>query len=218
VSKSSHPLPLTRLCAICDADVCARAGWSLVDFAAACLEGGARMLQVRAKTLSGYAFLEAVRAIVDRARPSSALVIVNDRADIARLAGAGGVHVGQDDLTPAQVRRVGGDDMIVGLSTHTVAQVDAAIDQRIDYLAIGPVYSTATKVTGYDAVGLVAVRAACARTSASGLPVMAIGGITLERASLVVQAGASAVAVIGDLLAGGDPRTRVRAYLERLGG
>src|SRR6184192_3946646 len=97
---------LPRLCAILDAEVAERAGWTLVSLAAACLAGSARFLQVRAKAATGAWLLEAATAIVEQARAADAIVIVNDRADIARLAGAGGVHVGQDDLSPADVRRV----------------------------------------------------------------------------------------------------------------
>jgi thiamine-phosphate pyrophosphorylase len=207
-------LPDTRLCVICDADVCERAGWALTEYAAACFDAGARFVQIRAKALPGRAFLDHATAIVERSRQYGALVVVNDRADIARLAAAGGVHVGQDDLGPAQVRAVAGTGVIVGLSTHTPAQLETALASPIDYAAIGPVYSTATKATGYERVGLERVREASRR--AGGLPIVGIGGITLERAPAVIGAGAAAVAVIGDLLATGDPRTRVRAYLDVL--
>jgi len=143
-------------------------------------------------------------------------LIVNDRADIARLAGAAGVHVGQDDLPPDAARRIVGRERIVGLSTHTTAQVDAAVREPVNYIAIGPVFGTASKATGYDAVGLAMVQQAAARAHARGLQVVAIGGITLDRAEEVVRAGADAVAVISDLLRTGDPRARVREYLDRL--
>jgi len=143
-------------------------------------------------------------------------LIVNDRADIARLAGAAGVHVGQDDLPPDAARRIVGRERIVGLSTHTTAQVEAAVREPVNYIAIGPVFGTASKATGYDAVGLAMVQEAAARAHARGLQVVAIGGITLDRAAEVVHAGADAVAVISDLLRTGDPRARVREYLDRL--
>jgi thiamine-phosphate pyrophosphorylase len=209
-------LPATHLYAICDAELCAQAGWSLVDLAAACFDGGARLLQIRAKTLSGQAFLDVAASVVELGRACGALVVVNDRADIARLAGAGGVHVGQDDLTPLQVRAVAGADTVVGLSTHTLEQVHAAVRAPVDYLAIGPLYSTSTKATGYEAVGLGGLRQASLTASAARLPVVAIGGITLERAPQLIEGGAAAVAVIGDLLATGDPRARVRAYVAQL--
>jgi thiamine-phosphate pyrophosphorylase len=188
-----------------------------VDLAAAYLRGGARFLQLRAKQASGAEFLDLASRVVEQARATGAAVIVNDRADIARLAGATGVHLGQEDLAPADVRRIVGDTALVGLSTHTVEQMEAAVHQPVTYVAIGPVFGSGTKATGYDAVGLEMVRAAAARARAAGLPLVAIGGITLETASAVLQAGAASVAVIGDLLVTGDPQARVRAFLERLG-
>ena len=171
------------------------------------------MLQVRAKHLAGRDLLDAAAAIVARAASSGATVIVNDRADIARLCGAAGVHVGQEDLAPAQVRAILGPAAIVGLSTHTAEQFDRALLEPIDYVAVGPVYGTATKATGYAPIGLEAVRAAAARTAALGMPVVAIGGINRETAPHVLAAGAHSVAVISDLLAGGDPAARVRGFL-----
>jgi thiamine-phosphate pyrophosphorylase len=209
-SMSVLPSPLY---VICDAEVCARSGWSLVDFASACLDGGARLLQIRAKAASGQALLDATTAIVRRAASVQATVIVNDRADVARMAGASGVHVGQTDMAPADVHAVAGAQAIVGLSTHTPEQVHHAVHEPVSYLAIGPVFSTVTKATGYDAVGLALVREAAAIAGAAGLPVVAIGGITIERAADVVAAGAVSVAVIGDLLLGSDPCQRVRDYL-----
>jgi thiamine-phosphate pyrophosphorylase len=195
--------------------VCERAGWTLPDFAGACMDGGATLLQLRAKHKSSRDFLAFAEAIVDRAAAFGARVIVNDRADIARLSGAAGVHVGQDDLAPADVRTFVGTTPIVGLSTHNTAQLDAALTQPIDYVAVGPVFDTTTKDTGYAAVGMDLVRAAAA-TVADTLPVVAIGGITLDRAPDVIRAGAASVAIITDLLAGNEPSARVRAFLDRL--
>jgi thiamine-phosphate pyrophosphorylase len=166
--------------------------------------------------MAGDAFLATASAIVQLAHRQHARVIINDRADIARLTGADGVHVGQEDLTPAAVRAVAGDVSIVGLSTHTLEQVDRAVREPVGYVAIGPVFGTVTKATGYETVGLDVVREAARRAAARGLPLVAIGGITLETASSVLDAGAASVAVIGDLLATGDPEARVRAYIERL--
>jgi thiamine-phosphate pyrophosphorylase len=210
---STTPALLPRLYVICDTEVCAGAGWALVDFARACLDGGATLLQVRAKSLPGNAFLDLITAVVEEARTVNALVIVNDRADIAAVAGAGGVHVGQDDLSPRAVRTIVGPSSVVGLSTHSDLQLRAALDQPIHYAAVGPVFGTATKETGYDARGLEAVRAAAAVTASQQLPLVAIGGITLGRAASVVDAGAQSVAVISDLLSTGRPAERVRAFL-----
>jgi len=166
--------------------------------------------------MPGAEFLATASAVVQLARRHQARVIINDRADIARLAGADGVHVGQEDLTPAAVRAILGDTAIVGLSTHSVEQIDLAVLEPVTYIAVGPVFGTATKATGYEQVGLDMVREAARRASARGLPLVAIGGITLENAISVLQAGAASVAVISDLLATGDPEARVRAYVERL--
>ena len=212
-------MPLSPLCAICDADACERAGWTLVDFASACLDGGATFLQIRAKRQSSRWLFDRTREVVGRAEGTGALVIVNDRADVARLAGAGGVHVGQDDLHASAARAIAGSRCCVGLSTHTDAQIDAALLESIDYLAIGPVFATLTKTTGYDEVGLERVKAAAGKAALrrpSPVAVVAIGGITLDRAADVLAAGAQSVAIIADLLSTGDPAGRVRAYLERL--
>jgi len=142
-------------------------------------------------------------------------VIVNDRADIAALSNATGLHVGQDDLMPADARRVIGDAAILGLSTHTRQQWEAAAVEPISYMAIGPVFGTGTKDTGFAAVGLDTVRRAAAAAGQHGLPTVAIGGITLETAQSVIDAGAASVAVISDLLKG-DPEARCRALLRIL--
>jgi thiamine-phosphate pyrophosphorylase len=125
---------------------------------------------------------------------------------------ADGVHLGQEDLPPRAARALLGDEALIGLSTHTLAQVEETIREPADYVAVGPVFATASKVTGYEAVGLLMVQAAARLVG----PVVAIGGITLETAPSVIAAGAASVAVIGDLLATGDPTARVREYMSRL--
>ncbi len=147
-----------------------------------------------------------------RAHTAGAQLVVNDRADIARLSGADGVHVGQDDVDVDEARRILGPNAIVGLSTHTDAQIAAAARTTATYIAVGPIYGTATKDTGYTARGLDLVRMA----ATTGRPVVAIGGITLARAPEVLEAGATSVAVISDLLTDGDPERRVRLFLRRL--
>jgi thiamine-phosphate pyrophosphorylase len=203
------------LYAIVDVEACDHLGWKPRDLARSYLAGGARLLQLRAKALPSGALFDLACALVEDANAADADIIVNDRADIAVLAGATGVHVGQEDLSPADVRRVTGPEFDVGLSTHTRDQVDQALRQPVSYLAIGPVFSTATKDTGYQAVGYDAVRHAAARGASVGLPVVAIGGISLETAPRVIDAGAASVAVITDLLTG-DPEERVREYLRAL--
>jgi thiamine-phosphate pyrophosphorylase len=157
-------------------------------------------------------------AIVLRAHAAGASVIVNDRADIARLAGADGVHLGQEDLEPAEARRILGPNAILGLSTHSADQVRAAAREPVDYIAVGPIFGTSTKDTGYGSVGtaLVAEAAGILRESRGRLPLVAIGGITLQQALDVILAGAASVAVISDLLATSNPESRVREYLQVL--
>jgi thiamine-phosphate pyrophosphorylase len=150
--------------------------------------------------------------IVETARPFDAVVVVNDRPDVAVMSGAAGVHLGQDDLRPADARRLLGPAGVVGYSTHTSDQIERAALEPITYVAIGPVFGTRTKDTGYPAVGLEKVTEAVGR--AKNRPVVAIGGITLDTAPSVWMAGASSVAVISDLLEGGEPAGRVRAFLK----
>jgi thiamine-phosphate pyrophosphorylase len=203
--------PAERLYPIVDADVCRDRGLEPRSLALACLHGGARVVQLRVKSGSSARFLDLATEIVDAAGTFGAAVIVNDRADIARMARAAGVHVGQDDLPPDAVRDVLADG-VIGLSTHDAGQVDEALTTVADYVAVGPVFGTATKDTGYTARGLDLVRRAAGR----GKPVVAIGGITLDRAPEVIGAGAGSVAVITDLLCGGDPESRVREYIRAL--
>ena len=182
-----------------------------VALAAACLRGGAAILQLRAKQGSDASFLSLADRLRAATRQGGALLLVNDRPDIALMAGADGVHVGQEDLSVDAVRRLVGPSALVGVSTHDEAQVDEALTTTADYVAVGPVFGTETKATGYDPRGLSLVSYAARR----GKPIVAIGGITPDTAAQVIEAGAAAVAVISDLMAG-DPEERVRQYLRIL--
>jgi len=198
---------------IIDTALCRERGIDPVALAEACLRGGARLLQLRAgKDEAGADVATLADRMVAAARALNAGVIVNDRADIARMAHADGVHVGQSDLPVAAARAIMGPEGIVGVSTHDREQIDQALAGAASYVAVGPVYPTATKDTGYTPRGLDLVRYASGR----GKPIVAIGGITLERAAEVRAAGASALAVIADILVGDDPEFRVRAFLARL--
>ena len=139
---------------------------------------------------------------------------MNDRVDVAKLSGAAGVHLGQDDVAVADARAMLGPNAIIGYSTHTIAQIEAALREPVTYIAVGPVFGTRSKDTGYEAVGVALVGEAVRR--AGPVPVVAIGGITLETAPQVLEAGAASVAVIDDLLTGGDPRARVEAFVRQL--
>lgn len=203
--------PAFRFYPIIDAEVCGARGLDPLAAAIACFSGGARLLQLRVKSASSAAFLAMADAVVAAAKDANAIVIVNDRADIARMAGAGGVHLGQDDLPPEAAAAIVGPG-VIGLSTHSAAQVDEAIRSNVDYIAVGPVYGTATKETGYSARGLDLVRYAASR----GKPLVAIGGITLDRVSELRDAGVGAVAVITDLFESANPEARTREYIRAL--
>jgi thiamine-phosphate pyrophosphorylase len=167
---------------------------------------------LRAKAEASADVIELAGRLVTAAHSYGARIIVNDRADIAVLSGAAGVHVGQTDLPVEAVREIVGADGIVGVSTHDRIQVDRALATSASYVAVGPIFQTATKETGYEPRGLDLVSYAAGR----GKPIVAIGGITLDRAPAAIAAGASALAVITDILDGDDVEGRVRAYCERL--
>ena len=207
-------MELSPLQAILDIEIAERAGWRSLDLARAFFDGGATFLQIRAKRLPSGPFLGLCDSVVSLAARYDAQVIVNDRADLARMSGAQGVHVGQEDLPPAEARQLLGAEAVVGFSTHTVSQIEAALREPISYLAVGPVFGTSTKDTGYRAVGLELV--ATAVQLAGRTPVVAIGGITLQNAASVIGAGAASVAVISDLLLTKDPSGRTQAYLQSL--
>ncbi|MGE0393220.1 MAG: thiamine phosphate synthase [Vicinamibacterales bacterium] len=203
----------SRLYVICDVDALEAASWEPVAFVDACLEAGASLFQLRAKRLDAGAFAALTRRVLARAG-TSATVIVNDRVDVALVTGAGGAHVGQEDLAPAAARAQLGDAAIVGVSTHTEAQLAEAARQPVSYVAVGPVFGTATKDTGYAPVGVELI-ARAREIAGAGMPLVAIGGITPDRAADAVRAGADAVAVIGGLI-GPQPGALVARYLDRL--
>ena len=206
---------LPRLYAIVDAGACASADRAPHEVARAFLGAGARLLQLRFKGMASGPFLDLTRTILEDANAAGATLIINDRADITALASAAGLHVGQSDLSPADARAVIGPSAVLGLSTHTREQWERALLEPISYVAIGPVFGSATKQTGYEAVGLEVVREMSKAVAASGIPAVAIGGITIENAVSVVEAGAASVAVIGDLLKG-DPEARCRELIQAL--
>ena len=192
-------LKLPSIYAILDVDVVTARGWVPTEVCRDWLSAGVRLIQLRAKSLPSGAFLELADRVAAMCRGAGAVFIVNDRADIAALCGADGVHVGQDDLRPVDVRSVVGLDAIVGLSRHDDGQIAQAASQPVSYLAIGPVFDSRTKATG-RAVGLDQVRRAADAAHLAGSPLVAIGGITLERSASVLDAGADSLAVISDLL------------------
>ena len=175
--------------------------------AQAWLEGGARILQFRYKGPWTRAVFEQAERIAGYCHERGVTFVVNDRADLAKLLGAG-LHVGQDDLAPGYARRLLGQETLLGYSTHNPHQLDAAAAEPVDYIAIGPVFRTSSKQKPDPVIGLDELRKCRAR---SGRPLVAIGGVTRETARDVYAAGADSVAVIGDLL----PETCTRANLRR---
>lgn len=180
-------------------------------------EGGARLVQLREKHLSPREFYSEAEGALRVARGRGAKLIINDRADIALALGADGVHLGQDDMPPEAARALLGRGAVIGFSTHGVEQSVAAARLPVDYVAIGPVFATSSKENPDPTVGLEGVR--LARRAVGRVPLVAIGGITRENAPSVLDAGADSVALIGALLATGDPAEitrRTRDFLARL--
>jgi thiamine-phosphate pyrophosphorylase len=199
------------LYAILDASLIASdapAAW--VALAASLARSGCRLMQLRAKQFDPAKQLEIAAQLARSLDSTRVRLIVNDRADIALLAGAGGLHVGQQDLEAEQVRAICGPAMWVGVSTHTLDQVRAADRTSADYVAFGPIFPTTTKLKPDALVGLEGLRAARAATRK---PIVAIGGITLGRARAVFAAGADSLAVASDLLRAENPAARAEEYL-----
>ena len=199
--------PIPRLYAILDAAVVAGAE---AKTAATLAEAGVQLIQYRNKQATSRAFFDISDAICARLSGYAVRFIVNDRPDIALLVGAGGVHVGQDDLPVAEARTICGPEQWVGISTHSLEQVRAAQETSADYVAFGPVFATVTKERPDPVVGLEMLRRARRLTTK---PLVAIGGITVERAREVYTAGADSLAVIRDLVAGPNPGARALEYL-----
>lgn len=195
---SNNFVELPRLYPILDADALARTGVPLVLAARTLYDAGVRWVQYRDKRASDAEVVERMRALRAIFPAGEAVLLVNDRVHLCHEVGADGVHIGQEDMAPAKARRMLGAGKLLGVSTHKVTQLRAAVKTRAaDYLAIGPVYGTGSKENPDPVLGLEGVRAARAITV---LPLVAIGGITAETAREVLEAGADAVAVISALL------------------
>lgn len=175
--------------------------------------GGATLIQLRDKHASPREFFEAALEAIKLARNLGVQIIINDRVDIALAAGADGVHLGQDDFPPEKARELLGDEKILGYSTHTLKQALEADLLPVDYIAIGPVFSTSTKENPDPVIGLEGVRQVKEQISK---PLVAIGGITLANAQSVIEAGADSLAVISDLYSNEGIHERVRSFLGTL--
>jgi thiamine-phosphate pyrophosphorylase len=205
---------IPSLYAIVDAGMLGSRGISLRSFAEEMREAGVMLLQYRDKQADDEVALYRAEEIAEVFEGSGATLIVNDRLDVMLLAGWDGVHVGQDDDTAADARVVAGDGRIIGVSTHTMEQVWEAEQGVADYIAIGPVFATSTKLDAEPVVGLDAVRRARELTAK---PLVAIGGITRRNARSVIDAGADSVAIISGLLVPGERPCKVaRDFIELL--
>jgi thiamine-phosphate pyrophosphorylase len=199
-----------HLCVITDPGL---AGRDHAAIAAAAVAGGADMIQLRDKAGDVRALLPQARAIQAHCRAHGAIFIVNDRLDLALAAGADGVHIGQDDLPAEAARHLLGPGKILGVSTHSREQAEAALAAGADYIGFGPMFATGTKETGYTPRGLAGLQEVRA---AVRLPILAIGGITLERAADVIIAGATAPAVISAIVAAPDIAAAAAAFRGRV--
>jgi thiamine-phosphate pyrophosphorylase len=188
----------------------------LPEFLDAVLHAGVDIVQLREKDAEAGDLLRFAAFFRTAADRHNALFIINDRPDVALIAGADGVHLGQNDLPPEHARRVLGEDLVIGLSTHSDAEF-AAASPDADYFSVGPVYATPTK-PGRAATGLEFVRAAAALCGERGepRPWFAIGGVDASTVGAVMHAGADRIAVVRAITEAGDPATAVRALAEQI--
>jgi thiamine-phosphate pyrophosphorylase len=195
---------------ILDTAAAARRNVDVMDAAQQIIRAGAQILQFRHKEFWSRGVFDALERVAELCRNAGIAFVVNDRADLAILVGAA-LHLGQDDLPPSAARRIVGTSAVVGFSTHNEAQLRAAADEPADYLALGPIFGTASKANPDPIVGLEELRR---MRSLTLKPLVAIGGITRENAGAALDAGADSVAVIGDLFPeDGDIARRVREWL-----
>jgi len=199
----------SRVYPIADTEILARRGFEPAGFVSALLDGGAKLLQFRHKLVYTRETFRQLEEIARLCRNAGTQLVVNDRADFAAICDAG-LHVGQDDLPPMLARRVMGDRML-GLSTHDEAQVRAAAQEPVDYVALGPIFGSNSKRNADPEVGVQNLKAWRPLTAK---PLVAIGGITLENARSVFDAGADCVAVIGALLPESNELVHVKARME----
>ncbi len=203
---------LEKLYAILDPSI--RGELPLLTIAERLLEGGARLIQYRNKTASSRQLLSDVRTLVQLARAKKARIVVNDRADVAWLGHAHGVHVGQLDLQVRHVRKILGPRKMIGISTHCLDQAIEAAKTSATYIAVGPIFFTTSKNDPDPVVGLEGLREIRQYLKQ---PIVAIGGITAENAADVIAAGADSVAVISDLLRAEDISEHTKRFVKMLG-
>ncbi|HEX6371515.1 MAG TPA: thiamine phosphate synthase [Longimicrobium sp.] len=202
------PRDRLRLIVVTDPDC--GAGRTVIDVARAALRGGAPAIQLRMKDASAREMAEAARALLAETRAAGALLFINDRVDVALAVGADGAHVGQDDLPVAAARRIAPPGFLLGVSAETAELAREAQADGADYVGVGPVYVTGSKADAGDAVGTDRIAQVAA---AVGIPVVGIGGITVDNAPPVLHAGAAGVAVIGAVMRAADPQAAARALM-----
>jgi thiamine-phosphate pyrophosphorylase len=213
MTRSPDAFLIPRLYAIIDP--VQGSGRSAIELAAALLDAGTRLVQLRDKQASTGELYVTAHQVGERVREAGGIFLVNDRADVARAVEADGVHLGQDDLPVESARAVLGPGKLIGYSTHHLKQVIEADRSTADYIAFGPIFATASKENPDPVVGLEGLREA---RKATRKPLVAIGGITLENARAVIEAGADSVAVIRGLVGAPDVRLRAEELLHRLSG
>ena len=208
---ASRPFRLPRLYAILDPTQIQST--SELEVVRELVEAGVGLIQCRDKQASSRQLYRKALHVIERVRGKGTRVVINDRADIALLTQASGVHLGQDDLPVEAARSILGPQALIGYSTHTVQQVVAAEQKPADYVAFGPIFATGSKENPDPVVGLQGLSRARRATTK---PLVAIGGITLETVHEVFAAGADSVAVIRDLVGVEDVGARARQYLQVL--
>ncbi|HUH64969.1 MAG TPA: thiamine phosphate synthase [Syntrophales bacterium] len=172
------------------------------------IEAGIRVIQYREKKKSDREMYEECLRIRDLTREAGAAFVVNDRVDLAVLVGADGVHLGQDDLPPPAARKIAGDKMIIGLSTHSPAQAEAALRLGVDYIGVGPIFATETKKDTIAPVGLEYLDYVVKNIN---LPIVALGGIKEHNIAEVYERGARCIALVSEIVGARDIGAKVRA-------
>jgi thiamine-phosphate pyrophosphorylase len=168
-------------------------------------QGKAGLIQIREKNISTSEFTALAASAVETAAEYNIPILINDRVDVALYSGARGVHLGDDEMPPKEARKLLGTEAIIGVSCHSISDVKKALEEPLDYIAVGPIYPTETKQLKYEVVGLELIRQARA---ISHLPLVAIGGITGENAKGIISAGADSVSVISMLMVSGEIEKR----------
>ncbi len=208
-SNFTHALGGTHLYPITDRHL---SGLSHAEQVALLSDGGATLIQLREKIDPPVRFFAQAEAALRVARDRGVKIIINDRVDIALALGADGVHLGQEDLAPEVARRILGPNAIIGFSTHNLEQAQLTVQMPVDYVAIGPIFATSTKLSSNLPIGLAELGRV--RRTLGTIPLVAIGGITVENTESVLRAGADVVALVSDIWEPGmEAPTRIKRLL-----